>query len=171
MAKLKAATIDLRLAASAGSGERASGPVGFRLEGPFAMSSDHDLAVFDLTYTRLLGSNSRTNEVRSTGDAAFVTSGGKVYRVPDDELAPLRVSEEAKGGFGDLGIAGWVTDAKVRSGERVDGERTQVITGKVNVADLLSDLAAHRGTAGRRQRTRRARRRGGGAPATTRSIE
>ncbi len=148
MAHLKAATIDLQLAASAGEGAKASGPVGFRLKGPYAMSSRHDLAVFDLTYTKLLGANAVTTEVRSTGNAAFVTTGGKAYRVADDDLAPLRVSEDAGGGFGDLGIAGWVENAKVRRGARVDGKATQVITGDVDVADLLSDLARVAGPLG-----------------------
>ncbi|MEY2468785.1 MAG: hypothetical protein QOF21_1483 [Actinomycetota bacterium] len=148
MAKLKAATIDLRLAASSGADNSETGPVGFRMKGPFELSPDHDLAVFNLTYTQLLGSNSRTTQVRSTGETAFVTTGGKVYRVADDDLAPLKVSDDAKGGFGDLGIAGWVTDAKVRSGKTVDGERTDVITGKVDAADLLSDLARVAGPLG-----------------------
>ncbi len=148
MAKLKAATMDLRLAASAGTGDTASGPVGFRLKGPFAFSTDHELAVFDLDYTQLLGSNSRTTEVRSTGEAAFVTAGNKTYRVTDDDVASLRVSKDAKGGFADLGIAGWVKDAKTKSGANEDGGPTEVITGKVNVGDLLSDLARTAGPLG-----------------------
>jgi hypothetical protein len=148
MAKLKAATMDLRLAASAGAGDSASGPVGFRLKGPFAFSTEHDLAVFDLDYTQLLGSDARTTEVRSTGEAAFVTAGGKTYRVADHDLGSLRVSKSTKGGFADLGIAGWVKDAKVKSGATVDGARTEVITGNVNVGDLLSDLARTAGPLG-----------------------
>ena len=140
MAKLKAATIDLRLASSAGSGSNETGPVGFRLAGPFTMSAEHDLAVFDLTYTKLLGATSQTTKVRSTGEAAFVTTGGKVYKVAEDDTGPLQVSDDSGGGFGDLGIAGWVRDPKVSAGSTVDGERTEVIKGAVNAADLMSDL-------------------------------
>jgi endonuclease YncB( thermonuclease family) len=148
MAKLKAAAIDLRLAASAGDTADGTKPVGFRLAGPFEFSQRHDLAVFDVTYTRLLGDRSQTTEVRSTGEAAFVTAGGKAYRVARGDLAPLRVSKDAGNGFGDLGISGWVISPKTRAGTKVDGQATEVITGEVDAPDLLSDLARMAGPLG-----------------------
>jgi hypothetical protein len=141
MAKIQTGTIDLRLAANAGTGASETGPVGFALEGPFSFSSDHDLAVFDMTYTRLLGENKRVTRVRSTGKEAFVTLNGTTTEVDDDQLGPLRVSEDASGGLGDLGISGWVRNSKETPGDKVDGELTDVITGDVDVGDMLSDLA------------------------------
>jgi hypothetical protein len=141
MASLRAGALDLTLAASAGGEDKPTGPVGFRLRGPFAFSDAHDLAVFDLTYSRLLGGDEETSRVRSTGEAAYVTVDGKSYRVPKADLASLRVSDDASGGFADLGISGWVRDARIAPGDKVDGEVTDVITGEVDAADMLSDLA------------------------------
>ena len=135
-------TIDLQLAASAGEEGEATGPVGFRLAGPFSLAADTDLAVFDLTYTRLLGDDEESTAVVSTGNEAFVTVEGTTYRVPEDDLGPLRLADEDdREGFGDLGIAGWVIDPKESEGESIDGAPTRRITGEVDAADLLSDLA------------------------------
>jgi hypothetical protein len=143
MAKLKTATIDLRLAASAGSGDTVSGPAGFRLSGPFSFEGNHKLAVFNLAYTQLLGSTSKVTKVSSTGSAAFVDAGAKTYRVAQKDLGPLRLADNPSGGFNDLGIAGWVENAKT-----VKGTTTDRITGEVDAPDLLSDLARVAGPLG-----------------------
>ncbi|MEY2473904.1 MAG: hypothetical protein QOK28_3233 [Actinomycetota bacterium] len=143
MAKQKSGTIDLRLAASAGSGDTATGPSGFRLAGPFSFEGKHDLAVFDLTYTQLLGANSKVTKVSSTGSAAFVDTGAKTYRVAQKDLGPLRLDDSPSGGFDDLGIAGWVENPKTTKGSSTDR-----ITGEVDAPDLLSDLARVAGPLG-----------------------
>jgi hypothetical protein len=143
MAKQKSGTIDLRLAASAGSGDTLSGPAGFRLTGPFSFEGKHDLAVFNLTYTQLLGAKSKVTKVSSTGSAAFVDAGAKTYRVAQRDLGPLRLADNPSGGFDDLGIAGWVQNPKTTKGSSTDR-----ITGVVNAPDLLSDLARVAGPLG-----------------------
>ena len=143
MAELTAADMDLRLSATAGSGDDESGPVGFRIRGPFSMDDDKELAVFDLTYTQLLGGESTETAVRSTGAAAFVETGGQFYKVGAEDLDSLRISEDRSGGFNDLGIAGWVKDPKT-----TERGRNEVITGEVNAGDLLSDLARIAGSLG-----------------------
>ena len=134
MADLDAGRLRLQLSATAGADER-TGPVGFRMEGPFS-TADGALPVLDLTYTRLLGSSESVMRVVSTGEAVFVVTDGKVTPVPPQQSAALRLGD-GDGGVADLGIAGWVDDPKVRDG--ADGART--VTGKLDVADLMSDLA------------------------------
>ena len=112
------------------------------MDGPFSFSADNELAVFDLTYTRLLGDAEETNQVRSTGSEAFVTVGGTTYRVPADELGSLRVAnDDDRQVFDGLGIAGWVVDPRVEDVGSDGPEATRRITGEVDAADLLDDLA------------------------------
>ena len=135
MAELEAGRMELQLSAIAGAEDR-TGPVGFRLEGPFSYTGGGALPVLDLRYTRLLGAETEVREVVSTGEAVYVVAGGKVAEVPEAEAARLRLGS-GDGGVADLGIAGWVRDPQVE--ERPDG--TRVVRGPARVADLLSDLA------------------------------
>ena len=134
MAGLDAGRLHLQLASTAGIDD-ATGPVGFRMEGPFSMG-EGTLPVLDLRYTRLLGDRESVIQVVSTGEAAFVVADGKTVEVPPEEAAGLRLGD-GDGGIADLGIAGWVRDPEVE--DRGGGVR--VVRGTVDVADLLSDLA------------------------------
>lgn len=135
MAELDAGRMALQLSATA-AGDHPAGPVGFRMEGPFSLSEDGDLPVLDLRYTRLVGGREDEVRVVSTGTAAYVVAGGKVTEVPEEDGGALRLGGPDEG-FADLGISGWVEDPKVD--ERADG--SSVVTGRADVADLLSDLA------------------------------
>jgi hypothetical protein len=130
MAGLQAGRIELQLSATAG-GEEPTGPVGFRVEGPFSFEGDGELAVVDLAFTRLLGDEELATQVVSTGDAMYVVTDGEVVELTPEARAELRLGD-GEGGVADLGIAGWVRDP------RVDG---RTVTGEVDVADFLTDLA------------------------------
>ena len=135
MAGLDAGTLKLQMTATAGL-DTPTEPVGFRMEGPFS-TTDGDLAILDLRYTRLLGGKEDVTQVVSTGKAVYVVADGKVTEVPADQAAGLRLGG-GDGGIAALGIAGWAADdPKVE--EREDGSK--VVTGPLDVADLLSDLA------------------------------
>ena len=134
MAELEAGRMDLQLSATAGTDEP-TGPVGFRMEGPFS-TAGADLPVLDLRYTSLLGGEELVRRVVSTGEAMFVVTDDKVTEIPTEDAGRLRLGDGG-GGIGDLGIEGWARDAKVE--KRDDG--TRVVTGTVDVADMLSDLA------------------------------
>lgn len=134
MAELDAGRVSLQLTASAGDGGQA-GPVGFRMEGPFAIG-DGAMPVLDLRYVRLLGDRESETRVVSTGEVAFVVAGGKTIEVPPEEAARLRLGD-GDGGVADLGIAGWARQPRVEAG---DGG-VRVVRATVDVADLLSDLA------------------------------
>ena len=129
MADLDAGRIDLQLSASAG-GDEPTGPVGFRVVGPFSFDGEGN-AVLDLEYTRLLGSEEAVTQVVSTGDAVYVVTEGDVVEVPAEQASALRLGD-GSGGIADLGVAGWVREPSV-----VDG----TVTGEVDVADFLTDLA------------------------------
>ena len=135
MAELDAGRMALAFQASAGS-EQPTAPVGFRVEGPFSYRGKGKLPLLDMRYTVVSGGEERVTRVVSTGEAVFVVNGDEVTEVPADQLSGLRLGK-GDGGAADLGIAGWVRDAKEE--RRPDG--TRVVSGTADVADLLSDLA------------------------------
>ena len=137
MAELKEGRITLELNATAGADEP-TGPVGFRMEGPYSFTGDGTLPVLDLQYTRLLGQNEQTSRVLSTGEAMYVVADGQTTEVPANATGGLRLGDgDGDGGFADLGIAGWIEQPVTSKAK--DGSR--IVTGEVDVADLLSDLA------------------------------
>ena len=131
--------LSLRVAASAGATDP-TGPVGFALDGAFSFDGDGELPVLDLTYTRLLGDSEQATAMRSTGQAAFVIVNGTTHQLPDAQLAALRRSGGA--GLGALGVADWFITPVVSSGEPIDGAMTDRVTGQLEVAAMLVDLAA-----------------------------
>lgn len=141
IAELDAGRIDLSLAATATGG--AAGPVGFRMQGPFAIEDGGKYPTLDMRYTAVLGDEERVTQVFSDGQAVHVVQDGARTTVPPAQARFLRLGKSG-GGFTDLGVAGWVDDPAVV--ERPDGAR--VVTGTVHVADLLSDLARISGQIG-----------------------
>lgn len=135
MADLDAGRMALAFSATAGAGQP-TGPVGFRVEGPFSYRGEGKLPVLDMRYTVLAGGEEQVTRVVSTGEAVFVVNGDEVTEVPADQVSALRLGT-GEGGAANLGIAGWVRNAKEET--RPDGIR--VVSGTVDVADLLSDLA------------------------------
>lgn len=131
MAELEAGTMSVELAATAAE---VTDPVGFRVEGSFSFASDGELPVFDFTYTELLAGDENVAAIVSDGDVVTVEVDGETHELSDADAGSLRLGDDE--GFADLGIASWVTDAE----EEQRGDRT-VITGSVDAADLLSDIA------------------------------
>jgi len=135
MAELDRGRMLLELRATAGQQEPTA-PVGFRVEGPFSYAEGTTLPVLDLTSTNLLGDEEVVTGIVSTGETLFLVAAGEVVEVPADQADALRLGS-GDPVVGDLGIAGWVRDGRIADGG--DGERT--VTGEVDVADLLGDLA------------------------------
>lgn len=113
-----------QLSTVAGTDEQTS-PVGFRMEGPFS-TAQGDLAVLDLSYTRLLGGAESVTRVVSTGKAAYVVADGKTTEVPADRAGALALGDGA-GGVGELGIAGWARDEKAEQRAVMVDARTQTL--------------------------------------------
>jgi hypothetical protein len=131
MADVEAGRMDVELTASAADVAK---PIGFKVEGTFDVSGDGDLPVLDFTYTELLADDENVATVTSDGDQVVVDVDGEQHVLTADDASALRMGDDE--GFADLGIASWVQDPK----EEKQGDTT-VVTGTVDAADLLSDIA------------------------------
>jgi hypothetical protein len=131
MADLDAGTMALELSATTPD---VADPVGFRVEGSFSFTSDGELPRFDFDYTELLAGDENVASISSDGETVWVELDGQVTEVDGEETASLRLGDDE--GFADLGIASWVDEP---TEEERGGD--VVITGAVDAADLLGDLA------------------------------
>lgn len=140
MAALDAGHIEFALSATADSDARRL--VGFRMRGPFAIEEDRRYPTIDMRYTTLLGDSERDLRIVSDGHAIHLVQDGARTEVSAEQARFLRLGKGDRG-FTDLGVSGWVEDAAVM--ERHDGSR--LVTGTIDVGDLLSDLARISGQA------------------------
>jgi hypothetical protein len=131
MAGVDAGTMSLELAATAAD---VADPVGFRDDGSFSFASEGDLPVFDFEYTELLAGEENVATITSDGKAVTVVVDGDEHELSADDARSLRLGDDE--GFADLGIASWVDEPS----ERQRGDDT-IVTGGVDAADLLSDIA------------------------------
>lgn len=131
MAELDAGTMALELSATTPD---VQDPVGFRVEGSFSFTSDGELPRFEFDYTELLAGEENVATITSDGETVWVALDGQVTEVGGENAESLRLGDDE--GFADLGIASWVHDP-------VEEERGSgvVITGRVDAADLLGDIA------------------------------
>lgn len=143
MAKLERGELTVKLTASSGEPEgRAAGPVGFSVGGRFDVAVDTTLPVLDVTYTRLLGEQQEVLNLRSDGTRMVVVTDGTTVDVPPEQARRLHLAEgDRPAGFGELGVGGWITEPTETEGPVVDGVATRKVTGPVDAADLMSDLA------------------------------
>lgn len=144
LSDVDSATLDLSFEARAVEGSEETGPVGFRLQGPFSFESDGSLPVADLRYTRLLGRETQEASFISTGKAAFVRADGRLVELDEAQVEALRLDEDegdGDAGLDQLDLAQWVEDPEEERGPRVDGVATTRISGRLNVAEALSDIA------------------------------
>lgn len=127
LAEVESGRMVLAMEASTPDGD---GPVGFRVEGPFSFDSPGELAVLELTYTRVLGDDEEATTVVSTGDRAWVVQGEDSIAVPDDQLDPLRVDGDHSG-VPSLGLEDWAVDPE---------EDGRTVTAGIDAAAMLEDL-------------------------------
>lgn len=137
LAELDAGRIDVAVMATTAADPHSENPVGFRMKGPFSYRAERPFPELDLRYTSLLGAGEQAVRIVSDGHSVeLVHDSGDRTPVPPRQASLLRLGD-GDGGIADLGVAGWVIDPAVV--ERPDG--TRLVTGRVDVADLLSDLA------------------------------
>jgi hypothetical protein len=130
------------VARSRGADGSDAGPVGFTMSGRFDAGAGTTLPVLDLTYTRLLGGREEEITVRSDGSRMVVATDGVPVEVPPDQARRLQLARgDRPAGLGELGVGGWITEGTERDGPTVDGVATRRVTGPVDAADLVSDLA------------------------------
>ena len=135
MAQLDAGRIEVEVTGTT-TGDQPAGPVGFSVEGPFSDQGGGRFPVLDLRYSRLLGGTRQDSHVVSDGNAVYLVTDGRTVELTSDQASALRLGTHGTP-VADLGIAGWMEGARVET--RPDG--TRVVTGQVDVADFLSDLA------------------------------
>ncbi|MEN3273205.1 MAG: hypothetical protein V7636_1966 [Actinomycetota bacterium] len=111
--------------------ELAAGGVGFTVDGSFSPASG-SLPKLDFTYTEHLADGDNVATLVSDGNTVTVDADGDERVLSADDASRL---EGGTKGFADLGIASWVENPR----EDKQGDGT-VVTGKVDVADLLQDV-------------------------------
>ena len=131
MSDLDAGAMTLELAAISTD---VPSPIGFRVDGTFDGDSEGDLPVFDFTYTELLAGEENVATIASDGDGVTVEVDGETHELSADDASSLRLGDDE--GFADLGISSWVDEPR----EERRGDDT-VVTGAVDAADLLADIA------------------------------
>jgi hypothetical protein len=130
LGKIKSAKpLHLRLAVDPRDGDE----FGFEIEGPFALCDHRPLPRLDVDYTQFAQGEEATVHLISTGEDSFVEVDGETYELPNEQEAELHNScGEVEGGFEELRVDDWVTDADA------DGNR---VTGELDVAAVVNDLS------------------------------
>ena len=137
LGKIKSGDLVLELIFSTKDGERA----GFNLEGPFQLRSG-SLPEAQLDYTQIAGNQTASQTFIMTGDKAYVRMGGATFELPADTTRQVRSTLGATGSLGVIDLRGWVQDPNLAAGEEVGGAETDRITGRLNVATVVTGLVA-----------------------------
>jgi hypothetical protein len=137
LGKIKSGDLVLEVVFSTKDGER----TGFNLEGPFQLRSG-SLPEAQLDYTQIAGNQTASQTFIMTGDKAYVRMGGATFELPADTAGQVRSTLGATGSLGVIDLRGWVKDPKLATGEEVGGAETDRITGRLNVATVVTGLVA-----------------------------
>jgi hypothetical protein len=125
-----------------GTGEL-EGQAGFELDGPFALAQEGELPVAEIEYRKIAGDESAEATFISTGDRAFVETGGQTYELPHSMVADMRASEEdGQGveGLDELEIGDWMVEPEVSDGGEVGGAETDRIQSRLDVVAAVNDM-------------------------------
>lgn len=116
--------------------------IGFELKGPFELAGEAgQLPRADLVYTQIAGPNEGDVRFISSESQAWVEVDGQAYELPTEQTEQLRAGEDDGGGpLAELDVGSWTRDAKLAAGPVEDGEPTERVTGRVEVADAINDL-------------------------------
>ena len=135
-----------------GRGAKAEAPVGFELDGPFALAREGGLPVARLRYTQIAGEGRGTATFISTGEDAFVEVAGKAYELDDAQARELvgraAGGEGGKGGLGGLDLSSWVRKPKLVGTEQRDGVETDHLTAELDAVRALQELGGLAGAVG-----------------------
>ena len=137
LGKIKSGDLALELIFSAKDGARA----GFNLEGPFKLRSGA-LPEAQLDYTQIAGDQTATQTFIMTGDKAYVRMGGATFELPAKTAGQVRSTLGTTGGLGVIDLRGWVENPKLAEGGQLDGVDTDRVTGRLNVATVVTGLVA-----------------------------
>jgi len=151
LARIRSATLDLRLTGAAGTQPKPDGGVGFELRGPFqAPKGDGELPVAKLESTRLTGATRTTSTFLSDGRRAVVQAGGKTVELTGDQLAPLRGTTSGGANLGGLHLDRWFATRTTTQ----EGDTTRVV-GALDTPSAVNDVFALAGAFGADTQQRR----------------
>jgi hypothetical protein len=137
LGKIKSGDLVLELIFSSKDGEQA----GFNLEGPFQLRPG-SLPDAQLDYTQIAGDKTATQTFIMTGDKAYVRMGGATFELPAQTAGQVRSILGTSGGLRVIDLRGWVQDPELAPGGDVGGAETDRITGRLNVATVVTGLVA-----------------------------
>jgi len=142
---------DLALRVLAAPGDKPGRGVGFELDGPFSLGGAKPLPVARIRFTRVRGQKEASAVLTSTGDEAFVTTGGRTTPLPPSVAKGLSLGERGPGkgrSFAQLGLRvdEWIADPELEDGPTLGGVETDRVTGRLRAGRAVRDvLTAIRG--------------------------
>jgi hypothetical protein len=134
---VKSGDLGLNLLFSAKGGDRA----GFNLEGPFKLNQGQ-LPEAQLDYTQIAGSRTTTQTFILKDGKAYVRMGGTTYELPATATGQISSSLGNSGGLATIDLSNWVRDPEISDGGQVGGVDTDKVSGRLNVATVVSGLVA-----------------------------
>ena len=134
---IKSGDLALKLLFTANGGERA----GFDLAGPFQLEENQPAeAQFD--YTQIAGKNTASQTFVLKDGKAYVTMRGVSYELPASTANQVGATLGRSGGLSTIDLTNWVQNPQLSDGGEVGGNETDRISGRLNVATVLSGLVA-----------------------------
>jgi hypothetical protein len=124
-------------------GDTGAREFGFTLDGPFSFGESGRLPVASVDYTQIAGGQSATVTLISTGEKAYVRTGGRTYELRPDQADQLRSAAgqlQSSGGLGEFAIDDWIQEPELHDGGDVGGAETDHVQAKLDVVIAARDL-------------------------------
>jgi hypothetical protein len=137
LANIKSGDLALNLLFTANGGERA----GFDLEGPFELR-ENEPAEAQFDYTQIAGEKTASQTFVLKDGKAYVTMRGVSYELPASTANQVVATLGNSGGLSTIDLTNWVHNPELSDGGDVGGTQTDRISGRLNVATVLSGLVA-----------------------------
>ena len=138
--RVRSGSLDLRMAVSGGDAGQ-SGQVGFEERGPFSLPNPGGLPVANTEVIHFVGTQRESTRFISTGQDAFIGTGGQTYALPPARVQALRQASTPVGGnLGGLPLDRWAVGGSVSDGGQLDGVATDHVVSSVNVVQFVNDL-------------------------------
>jgi hypothetical protein len=119
------------------------GPIVLTASGPFAAPAAGAGPRFDIALAAAIAGGSVRARASSTGKRAYLRLGGRDYALGGSGSRAHKRSSKSHDALGSLGLnpVAWVKDPEEHGGAIIDGVETTRITGDLDVARLLADVA------------------------------
>jgi hypothetical protein len=141
--KLRSARIDGRMRLEPDGLLALGGPIVLHATGPVAAPAGGKGPRFDLAFDAALGAQTFKGGASATGSRAYLRLGDRSYALRGHGRRFSRLHAK-RGALGALGLdpARWVKDPKTTSSRAtIDGVETTTVTGDLDVARVLADVA------------------------------